>query len=140
CSAEIIRSRSRRWPPWPASIALAPSAWCTSMPTPTRPRTCGARCARTAPRCAGSSRRDGSGDRTSCRSASGATGRAGRRSGGWGEQGMRWHRMVEIEERGADEVVALAIDEALEGADAIYLSVDIDVLDPSAAPGTGTPE
>ena len=56
------------------------------------------------------------------------------------EQGMRWHRMVEIEERGADEVVASAIDEALDGPDAIYLSIDIDVLDPSAAPGTGTPE
>src|SRR5205807_8131927 len=30
--------------------------------------------------------------------------------------------------------------EALEGADGIYLSVDIDVLDPGFAPGTGTPE
>ena len=56
------------------------------------------------------------------------------------EQGMRWHRMVEIEERGAEEVVARAIEEALDGPDAVYLSVDIDVLDPSAAPGTGTPE
>jgi agmatinase len=56
------------------------------------------------------------------------------------EQGMRWHRMVEIEERGAEEVVARAVAEALDGPDAIYLSVDIDVLDPSAAPGTGTPE
>jgi agmatinase len=56
------------------------------------------------------------------------------------ERGMRWHRMVEIEERGAEDVVAQAIDEALDGSDAIYLSVDIDVLDPAAAPGTGTPE
>src|SRR5919202_1260437 len=56
------------------------------------------------------------------------------------EQGMRWHRMVEIEERGAEDVVTQAIDEALDGPDAIYLSVDIDVLDPAAAPGTGTPE
>jgi arginase family enzyme len=65
----------------------------------------------------------------------------GRETFQWmGEQGMRWHRMVEIEERGAEEVVAQAIDEALDGADAIYLSVDIDVLDPAAAPGTGTPE
>src|SRR4029450_119099 len=46
----------------------------------------------------------------------------------------------EIEARGAEEVVAQAIGEALDGADAIYLSVDIDVLDPSAAPRTGTPE
>jgi len=56
------------------------------------------------------------------------------------EQGMRWHLMTEIEERGADAVVDDAIAEALDGADAIYLSVDIDVVDPGSAPGTGTPE
>jgi len=56
------------------------------------------------------------------------------------EQGMRWHRMVEIEERGAEAVIDEAIAEALDGPDAIYLSVDIDVVDPGSAPGTGTPE
>ena len=56
------------------------------------------------------------------------------------EQGMRWHLMREIEERGMEAVVDHAIGEALEGADAIYLSVDLDVLDPGMAPGTGTPE
>jgi arginase family enzyme len=56
------------------------------------------------------------------------------------EQGMRWHLMREIEERGADAVVDDAISEALDGPDAIYLSVDVDVLDPGMAPGTGTPE
>ncbi len=56
------------------------------------------------------------------------------------EQGMRWHFMREIEERGAEAVVADAIAEALDGPDAVYLSVDIDVLDPGTAPGTGTPE
>ncbi|HSL97748.1 MAG TPA: agmatinase [Candidatus Deferrimicrobiaceae bacterium] len=56
------------------------------------------------------------------------------------EQGLRWHLMTEIEERGADAVIGDAIDEALDGADAIYLSVDIDVVDPGSAPGTGTPE
>jgi agmatinase len=56
------------------------------------------------------------------------------------EQGMRTHRMTEIEERGADAVVDDAIAEALDGPDAIYLSVDIDVVDPGLAPGTGTPE
>ncbi|MEX2275342.1 MAG: agmatinase [Actinomycetota bacterium] len=56
------------------------------------------------------------------------------------EQGMRWHRMVEIEERGADAVVADAIAEALDGPDLIYLSIDVDVIDPGMAPGTGTPE
>jgi arginase family enzyme len=53
---------------------------------------------------------------------------------------MRWHLMREIEERGAEAVIDDAIGEALDGADAIYLSVDIDVIDPGMAPGTGTPE
>jgi arginase family enzyme len=48
--------------------------------------------------------------------------------------------MREIEERGAEAVIDDAIGEALDGADAIYLSVDIDVIDPGMAPGTGTPE
>jgi agmatinase len=56
------------------------------------------------------------------------------------EQGMRWHTMVEIEDRGAEAVIADAIAEALDGPEVVYLSVDIDVLDPGSAPGTGTPE
>ena len=56
------------------------------------------------------------------------------------QQGMRWHPMTEIEERGPEAVIQDAISEALDGPDLIYLSVDIDVLDPSVAPGTGTPE
>jgi agmatinase len=54
--------------------------------------------------------------------------------------GLRYHFMREIEERGAEAVVADAIAEALDGPDAIYLSLDIDVIDPGMAPGTGTPE
>ena len=56
------------------------------------------------------------------------------------EQGLRWHTMVEIEERGSEAVIADAIAQALDGPDCIYLSVDIDVVDPGMAPGTGTPE
>ncbi len=55
-------------------------------------------------------------------------------------QGLRWHLMREIEERGAEAVIADAIAEALDGPDSIYLSIDIDVIDPGMAPGTGTPE
>jgi len=55
-------------------------------------------------------------------------------------QGMRWHLMAEIEDRGFNEVIEQAISEALDGPEFIYLSVDIDVLDPGFAPGTGTPE
>jgi len=56
------------------------------------------------------------------------------------EQGLRYHFMREIEERGAEAVIAQAIDEALDGPDYVYLSLDIDVIDPGLAPGTGTPE
>ena len=56
------------------------------------------------------------------------------------EQGMRSHFMSEIEERGFEEVLREAVEQALDGPDFIYLSVDIDVLDPAFAPGTGTPE
>ncbi len=60
---------------------------------------------------------------------------------GWmRDHGMRWHLMTEIEERGAEAVVADAIAEALDGPEVVYLSVDIDVIDPGMAPGTGTPE
>jgi agmatinase len=55
-------------------------------------------------------------------------------------QGMRWHFMHEIEARGFDTVLQEAIEQALDGPEVIYLSLDIDVLDPAFAPGTGTPE
>ncbi len=56
------------------------------------------------------------------------------------EQGMRWHLMHEVWQRGMAAVIEDAVSEALEGADHLYISVDIDVLDPGFAPGTGTPE
>jgi formimidoylglutamase len=54
--------------------------------------------------------------------------------------GLRYHLMREIEDRGSEAVIADAIAEALDGPDAVYLSIDIDVIDPGLAPGTGTPE
>ena len=56
------------------------------------------------------------------------------------EQEMRYHLMQEVWERGLVTVIGDAVEEAMDGCDAIYLSVDIDVLDPGFAPGTGTPE
>ncbi|MGC1183990.1 MAG: agmatinase [Candidatus Dormiibacterota bacterium] len=56
------------------------------------------------------------------------------------QAGMRWHLMDEIWRVGIIEVIRRAIAEALDGPEFIYLSVDIDVLDPGFAPGTGTPE
>ena len=56
------------------------------------------------------------------------------------DQGMRWHLMAEIEKKGFDSVLEMAISEALDGPDKLYISVDVDVMDPAFAPGTGTPE
>lgn len=55
-------------------------------------------------------------------------------------EGMRWHLMDEVWRLGIAEVTRQAIAQALDGPEFIYLSVDIDVLDPGFAPGTGTPE
>jgi len=55
-------------------------------------------------------------------------------------QGMRSYEMTEIVHRGLKECIDEAIELALQECDAIYLSVDIDVVDPGSAPGTGTPE
>jgi len=56
------------------------------------------------------------------------------------DQGMRSYLMSEIEERGLNEVVEEAVGYASEGVDAVFMSIDIDVVDPGMAPATGTPE
>jgi agmatinase len=56
------------------------------------------------------------------------------------EHQMRTHFMAEIDRYGFDRVLERAVDEALDHADHLYLSLDIDVADPAFAPGTGTPE
>jgi agmatinase len=55
-----------------------------------------------------------------------------------GDVGMHWHTMYEIDETGLDAVVSAAL--AAVGDGPITISLDIDVLDPAQAPGTGTPE
>lgn len=54
-------------------------------------------------------------------------------------KGVGWHRMEEVIERGIDAVIADVLEEIAD-AGSLWLSVDIDVLDPAFAPGTGTPE
>jgi agmatinase len=56
------------------------------------------------------------------------------------EQGMRSFEMSEIVARGLDTVLDEALMLAMTDCDAVFLSVDVDVVDPGSAPGTGTPE
>jgi agmatinase len=56
------------------------------------------------------------------------------------EQNMKSYLMTEIVERGLRPVVDEALAHALDGASKAFISVDIDVVDPGMAPGTGTPE
>lgn len=53
--------------------------------------------------------------------------------------GMRYHTMAEVEKKGWDRVMADALAEAKGDGKPIFISFDIDVLDPAFVPGTGTP-
>lgn len=56
------------------------------------------------------------------------------------EHELRTHFMAEIHRDGFGTVLERAVDEALDHADHLYLSLDVDVCDPAFTPGTGTPE
>ena len=53
---------------------------------------------------------------------------------------MRSYEMTEIGHRGLDTCLDEAFVTAVDDCDGVFLSVDIDVVDPGHAPGTGTPE
>jgi agmatinase len=55
-------------------------------------------------------------------------------------QRMRSYEMTEIVARGLDECLSEAFGIAVDGCSGVFLSVDVDVVDPGLAPGTGTPE
>lgn len=56
------------------------------------------------------------------------------------ETGLNLFTATDVEERGIDTVIDTAVERAAAGADAVYVTFDIDAVDPSVAPGTGTPE
>jgi guanidinobutyrase len=56
------------------------------------------------------------------------------------DQGMRSYEMTEIGERGMKAVMDESFAQLTDECDGVFLSVDIDVVDPGMAPGTGTPE
>tara|TARA_R110000751_G_scaffold307898_2_gene434248 strand:- start:15787 stop:17265 length:1479 start_codon:yes stop_codon:yes gene_type:complete len=53
--------------------------------------------------------------------------------------GMRYHTMAEIEKKSWKEVMKTALAEAREGGKKLFISFDVDVIDPAFIPGTGTP-
>jgi agmatinase len=56
------------------------------------------------------------------------------------EQRMRSFEMHEVVQRGLDAVLEEAFAIAINDCDGVFVSVDLDVVDPGMAPGTGTPE
>jgi agmatinase len=56
------------------------------------------------------------------------------------QHGLRSFEMTEVVERGLDQCLTEAAGIALDDCEGVFLSVDIDVVDPGSAPGTGTPE
>jgi agmatinase len=55
-------------------------------------------------------------------------------------QRMRSYEMAEVVARGLDACLTEAFTIATDDCDGVFLSVDVDVVDPGMAPGTGTPE
>ncbi len=59
---------------------------------------------------------------------------------GWmRKKGVQYHTMVEVEKHGWDKVMARALAEARKNGKKLWISFDVDVLDPAYMPGTGTP-
>jgi agmatinase len=56
------------------------------------------------------------------------------------EQGLFYHMMAEVELRGWQAVMTDVIEEANNAAPNVFISFDVDVIDPAFVPGTSTPE
>lgn len=56
------------------------------------------------------------------------------------EAGIRYHTMAEVERRGWDAVMTDALAEVREQSEYLFISFDVDVIDPAFMPGTATPE
>jgi agmatinase len=56
------------------------------------------------------------------------------------ETGLSLYTGADVTERGIGPVVEEAVDSVAGDTDAVYVTFDIDAVDPSVAPGTGTPE
>ncbi|ERG96060.1 agmatinase family protein [Haloquadratum walsbyi] len=53
---------------------------------------------------------------------------------------MKWYTSMQVGNMDLDEIVTDAVQRATDGTDAVWVSFDVDVMDPAYAPGTGEPE
>ena len=94
----------------------------------------------TAPRCDDSSSPARAAVTVSCRSDYGATGPNPRRWTGWPSRACVHFEMTEIVYARDGRRARRGTHDRPDDCDAVFLSVDVDVVDPGSAPGTGTPE
>ena len=103
-----------------------------------RPRGLRRRASRTGRRCSGSSRPARRPDAVRADRPARLLARRAASSAWQAEQGITSFFMHDVRDQGIEAVVERTIDPVGDGP--VFLSVDVDVLDPAFAPGTGTPE
>jgi len=59
---------------------------------------------------------------------------------GMRDAGMKWYTSMDVEAMDLDDIVQDAVERAQDGTDAVWLSFDVDVMEPAYCPGTGEPE
>jgi agmatinase len=56
------------------------------------------------------------------------------------DAGMKWYTATEVGGMALDDIVQDAVERAQDGTDAVWVSFDVDVMEPAFCPGTGEPE
>jgi len=56
------------------------------------------------------------------------------------EADMKWYTSMDVGNMDLDDIVTDAVQRATDGTDAVWVSFDVDVMEPAYAPGTGEPE
>ena len=56
------------------------------------------------------------------------------------DAGMKWYTAFQVSEMDLSEIVADAVRRATDDTDAVWISFDVDVMEPAYCPGTGEPE
>jgi agmatinase len=59
---------------------------------------------------------------------------------GMREGGMKWYTAMDVQGMALDDIVTDAVQRATDGTDAVWVSFDVDVMEPAFCPGTGEPE